>query len=86
MANIKSQIKRNRQTEQARLRNRAVRTELKTRIVNAMEAADSGENAAEAAAQAMKRIDKAAAQGVLHSNTASRRKARLQKHLNSLDN
>jgi len=86
VANIKSQIKRNRQTEKARLRNRAVRTELKTRIGNAMEAADSGENAAEAAAQAMKRIDKAAAQGVLHSNTASRRKARLQKYLNSLDN
>ena len=86
MANIKSQIKRNRQTEKARLRNRAVRTELKTRIGNAMEAADSGENAAEAAAQAVKRIDKAAAQGVLHSNTASRRKARLQKYLNSLDN
>ena len=86
MANIKSQIKRNRQTEKARLRNRAVRTELKTRIGNAMEAADSGENAAEAAAQAMKRIDKAATQGVLHSNTASRRKARLQKYLNSLDN
>ena len=86
MANIKSQIKRNRQTEKARLRNRAVRTELKPRIGNAMEAADSGENAAEAAAQAMKRIDKAAAQGVLHSNTASRRKARLQKYLNSLDN
>ena len=63
-----------------------MRTELKTRIGNAMEAADSGENAAEAAAQAMKRIDKAAAQGVLHSNTASRRKARLQKYLNSLDN
>ncbi len=81
MANIKSQIKRNRQTEKARLRNRAVRTELKTRIRNAMEAADSGENAAEA----MKRIDKAAAQGVLHPNTASRRKARLQKHLNSLN-
>lgn len=84
MANIKSQIKRNRQTEKARLRNRAARAELKTRIGNAMEAADSGENAAEAAAQAMKRIDKAAAQGVLHPNTASRRKARLQKYLNSL--
>ncbi len=85
MANIKSQIKRNRQTEKARLRNRAVRTELKTRIRNAMEAADSGENAAEATAEAMKRIDKAASQGVLHPNTASRRKARLQKHLNSLN-
>ena len=85
MANIKSQIKRNRQTEKARQRNRAVRAELKTRIGNAMESADSGENPAEAASLAMKRIDQAAARGVLHPNTASRRKARLQKHLNSLD-
>ena len=84
MANIKSQIKRNRQTEVRRVRNRAVRTELKTRILKAHEAAKSGENAAEAAAEAMKRIDKAVAHGVLHANTASRRKARLQKRLNSL--
>ncbi len=84
MANIKSQIKRNRQTEKARLRNRAVRTELKTRTRKALEAAESGDNAAEAAAEAMRRLDKAAAQGVLHPNTASRRKARLQKRLNSL--
>jgi len=84
VANIKSQIKRNRQTEKARLRNRAVRTELKTRTRKALEAAESGDNAAEAAAEAMRRLDKAAAQGVLHPNTASRRKARLQKRLNSL--
>ncbi len=84
MANIKSQIKRNRQSETARLRNRAVRTELKTRTRNAIEAAESGENAVEAAAEAMKRIDKAVVHGVLHANTASRRKARLQKRLNSL--
>ena len=84
MANIKSQIKRNRQSEKARVRNRAVRTELKTRIRNALSAAESGENANEAAAEAMKRIDKAATQGVLHPNTASRRKARLQKRLNAL--
>jgi len=84
VANIKSQIKRNRQTEKARLRNRAVRTELKTRTRKALEAAESGDHAAEAAAEAMRRLDKAAAQGVLHPNTASRRKARLQKRLNSL--
>ena len=84
MANLKSQIKRNRQSEKARLRNRAVRTELKTRTRNAIEAAESGENAVEAATEAMKRIDKAVAHGVLHANTASRRKARLQKRLNSL--
>ena len=84
MANIKSQIKRNRQNERRRLRNKAVRTELKTRTRNAMEAAESGEDLAEAAAAAMKRIDKAADQGVLHPNTAARRKSRLQKHLDRL--
>ena len=83
MANIKSQIKRNRQSEKARLRNRTVRAELKTRTRNAIEAAESGENAVEAAAEAMRRIDKAVTHGVLHANTASRRKARLQKRLNS---
>jgi len=84
VANIKSQIKRNRQNETRRLRNKAVRTELKTRTRNAMEAAESGEDLAEAAAAAMKRIDKAADQGVLHPNTAARRKSRLQKHLDRL--
>ena len=84
MANIKSQIKRNRQNETRRLRNKAVRTELKTRTRNAMEAAESGEGLAEAAAAAMKRIDKAADQGVLHPNTAARRKSRLQKRLAQL--
>ena len=84
MANIKSQIKRNRQNETRRLRNKAVRTELKTRTRNAMEAAESGEDLAEAAAAAMKRIDKAADQGVLHPNTAARRKSRLQKRLDRL--
>jgi len=84
VANIKSQIKRNRQNERRRLRNKAVRTELKTRTRNAMEAAESGEDLAEAAAAAMKRIDKAADQGVLHPNTAARRKSRLQKHLDRL--
>ena len=84
MANIKSQIKRNRQNEVRRVRNRAVRTELKTRIKNAVEAAETGENAAEAAAGAMRRIDRACDSGVLHPNTAARRKSRLQKRLDAL--
>ena len=84
MANIKSQIKRNRQTEKRRLRNKAVRTELKTRTRSAVEAAEAGEGLSEATAAAMKRIDKAASQGVLHPNTAARRKSRLQKRLDRL--
>ena len=84
MANIKSQIKRNRQNEVRRVRNRAVRTELKTRIKNAVEAAETDENATEAAAAAMRRIDRACDSGVLHPNTAARRKSRLQKRLAAL--
>ena len=84
MANIKSQIKRNRQNEVRRVRNRAVRTELKTRIKNAVEAAETGENATEAAAAAMRRIDRACDNGILHPNTAARRKSRLQKRLDAL--
>ena len=81
MANIKSQIKRNRQNEKRRLRNRTVRSELSTRSKAALAAAESPddpeETAAEALRQAMKRIDKAAAKGVIHKNTAARRKSRL---------
>ena len=84
VANIKSQIKRNRQTEKRRLRNRSVRAELKTRIRSAVEAAESGENVAEATAIAMKRIDKAGDRRILHPNAAARRKSRLQKRLNGL--
>ena len=84
MANIKSQIKRNRQTEKRRLRNRSVRAELKTRTQSAIQAAESGENVAEATAAAMKRIDKAGDRRILHPNTAARRKSRLQKRPNGL--
>jgi len=79
VANIKSQIKRNRQNEAARLRNRAVRSELKTRIKQA-EAA-TGDDADELVRLAVKRIDQAAAKGVLHRNTAARRKSRLMRRL-----
>ena len=83
MANIKSQIKRNRQNEKRRLRNRAVRSEVSTRTKAAIEAAESDddETAAEALRQAVKRIDKAAAKGVIHKNTAARRKSRLAREI-----
>ncbi len=80
MANIKSQIKRNRQNEKAAARNKAVRSELKTRTKAASTAAAEGaENAAELVRLAVKRIDSAAAKGVIHKNAAARRKSRLMK-------
>jgi small subunit ribosomal protein S20 len=82
VANIKSQIKRNRTNEKARLRNKAVRAELKTRVKSAVTAAESGaEGAADAQRLAMKKIDMAAAKGVIHRNAAARRKSRLAKRL-----
>ena len=82
MANIKSQIKRNRQNEKRRVRNKTVRSELRTRTKNAVSAAETGaENAAEAERLAMKRIDKAATKGVIHKNAAARRKSRLAKRV-----
>jgi small subunit ribosomal protein S20 len=78
MANIRSQIKRNRQNETRRLRNKAVRSELNTRTKHAIGAAEAGaENSEEALKLAIKRIDKAAAKGVIHKNQAARRKSRL---------
>jgi len=82
MANIRSQIKRNKQNEVRRLRNKAVRSELKTRVKTAVHHADAGaDGTAEAVRLAVKRIDKAAAKGVIHKNQASNRKARLMKRL-----
>jgi small subunit ribosomal protein S20 len=70
VANIKSQIKRNRQNEKLRLRNKSVRAELRTRTKSAVTAAESGaEDSVEALRLAVKRIDKAAAKGVIHKNT-----------------
>ncbi|MDQ3978966.1 MAG: 30S ribosomal protein S20 [Actinomycetota bacterium] len=82
MANIKSQIKRNRQNERRRLRNKAVRSELKTRVKTAVQAAEQGAgDSADALRLAVKRIDKAAAKGVIHKNQAANRKSRLMKRL-----
>jgi small subunit ribosomal protein S20 len=83
VANIKSQIKRNRQTVKRTERNKAVRSELKTRTKSATKAAaDGADNAEELARDAQKRIDVAARKGVIHKNAAARRKSRLAKKLN----
>jgi small subunit ribosomal protein S20 len=80
MANIKSQIKRNRSNERRRLRNQAVRSELKTRTKTAIVAIESGaDDAPEAVRMAQKRINKAAAKGRIHKNAAARRTSRLMK-------
>ena len=80
MANIKSQIKRNRQTVKRQARNKAVRSELRTRTKRALSAIDGDvENADETLRLAVKRIDKAAAKGVIHKNQAANRKSRLMK-------
>jgi len=85
MANIRSQIKRNRQNETRRRRNQAVRSELKTRAKTAMAAAESGDAAATSAAlrEAQRRLDTASAKGVVHPRTAARRKSRLTKRVNA---
>ena len=83
MANIKSQIKRNRQNLVRHERNKAVRSELKTRTRGAVVAAETGADDADARLQAaVKRIDTAAAKGVIHKNQAARRKSRLMAKVN----
>ena len=86
MANIASQIKRNRQNAVRYERNKSARSELKTRIRNAIEAAESGDRAAatEQLRLAQKYIDKAVTKGLIPKNTAGRRKARLSKQVDSL--
>jgi small subunit ribosomal protein S20 len=85
VANIKSQIKRNRTNEVARLRNKAAKSEVKTRIKSAVSAAAAGaESSAEDLRTAVKRLDKAAARGIIHKNQASNRKSRLVKRINAL--
>jgi small subunit ribosomal protein S20 len=80
MANIKSQIKRNRQNEKRRLRNKAVRSEMRTRSKRAVAAMDGGdEQAAQLLHAAVRRIDTAAARGVIHKNQAANRKSRLMR-------
>ena len=80
MANIKSQKKRNRQNEVRHERNKAVRSELKTRVKAARGAVETGsEDAPEAVRVAQKRLAKAGAKGRIHKNQASRRTSRMMK-------
>ena len=80
MANIKSQIKRNRQNEKRRQRNKTVRSELKTRVKAAQTATAAGEAEADDKTRlAQKRLGKAAAKGTIHRNAAARRTSRLMR-------
>jgi len=82
MANIKSQKKRILTNAKAAERNKAIKSELKTRSKNAVTSAGT-DDAAEALRIAVKRLDMAAAKGVIHRNQASRRKSRLMKKINA---
>ncbi|HNR46624.1 MAG TPA: 30S ribosomal protein S20 [Anaerolineaceae bacterium] len=86
MANIKSQIKRNRQNDVRRLRNRVYRGSARTFVAKARRSMESSdpEAARVAIQEAVSALDKAAQQGVIHKNNAARRKSRLMKHLASL--
>jgi len=80
VANIKSQKKRNLTNLKARERNKAVKSELKTRVKAAQRDAETGaESAGDSLRLAQKRLDKAASKGVIHKNQAARRKSRLMK-------
>ena len=80
MANIKSQIKRNRQNDKKRLRNRVYRGEARIAVRNARTTIEEGVPESKAALQeAISALDKAAEQGVIHKNNAARRKSRLMK-------
>ena len=80
MANIKSQKKRILTNAKATARNRAIKSEVRTRLKNANDTIGTPENA-EALRLAVKRIDMATAKGIIHKNTAARRKSRLMKHV-----
>jgi small subunit ribosomal protein S20 len=85
VANIKSQIKRNKQNERRRLKNKAVRSELRTRVKSAVAAVEGGaENSTDAIRLAVKKLDKAASKGVIHKNQAANRKSRLMRKLAKL--
>lgn len=86
VANIKSQIKRNKTNEKARLRNKAVKSSLKTAIRKAREAVAAGdlEKATVAARAASRQLDKAVSKGVIHKNAAANKKSALATKVASL--
>lgn len=82
MANTSSALKRMRQSERRRLRNRAVRSKVRTAVKNARAAfGDAGADARAAAADAIRALDKAVTKGVVHRNTAARKKSALARRL-----
>ncbi|MEV0718742.1 30S ribosomal protein S20 [Asanoa sp. NPDC050611] len=83
MANIKSQIKRNRQNEKRRLRNKSVKSSLKTAIRKFHEATEAGdtEKANVLMREASRKLDKAVSKGVIHKNQAANRKSAIAKKL-----
>ena len=86
MANIKSQIKRNRQNEKARLRNKSVKSSLKTAIrkLNEASAAGNTETATALLRDASRQLDKAVSKGVIHKNQAANRKSAIAKRVGAL--
>ena len=86
MANIKSQIKRIKTNEKARLRNQSVKSELKTYVRRVREAIEAGDKAAaeEGLKKACRKLDKAASKGIIHKNQAADRKSGVQKLVNTL--
>ena len=86
MANIKSQIKRNKQNEKRRISNRVFRGTARSFVNKARLAINAGkqESAVEAVKVAISALDKAAQKGVIHKNNAARRKSRLMKRLAEL--
>lgn len=85
MANIKSQIKRNRQTQKRNDRNRRLRAELRTRTRTVLEAAEAGaDDTDDKLRLAIKRIDMAVSKGTMHKNTAARTKSRLTRRVREL--
>jgi small subunit ribosomal protein S20 len=86
VANIKSQIKRNKQNEKRHERNKAVKTGLKTAVRKFREAAEAGDKdqALQLGREANKMLDKAASKGVIHKNQAANRKSAISKTASSL--
>jgi len=87
LANIKSAIKRNKQNEKRRLRNRIFRGRARTFVRHARQTIHEGdmESARQATLEAIRALDKAAEKGVLHKNNAARRKSRLMRSLTALE-
>jgi small subunit ribosomal protein S20 len=86
VANIKSQLKRIRTNEKARLRNKSIKSSLKTAIRRFREAAGAGEKdrAQRELLAATRALDKAVSKGVIHRNQAANRKSAMAKQSNQL--